>query len=160
LNKTFGTIGDELLARIDETEPELLAISDIDAAKKTSPTAWSKKEIIAHLVDSATNNHQRFVRGTEFKGGKYPSYSQDYLVGLQKPNTFPWTGLVTLWASYNRYLAHILKQMPQAAADYVCTIGDNPPWTLLFIADDYVEHLKHHLNQALGQRYKTTYGTH
>ena len=158
MNKTFVTIADELLTRIDETEPELLAISDADASHKASPGAWSKKEIIGHLIDSATNNHQRFVRGTQFKGGQYPSYDQDYLTGLEKPNTHGWKGLVTLWASYNRYLAHVLKQLPEVAGDYTCTIGNNPPWTLRFIADDYVEHLKHHLNQALDKNYQTTYG--
>jgi hypothetical protein len=159
LNKTFVTIADDLLARIDESEPELLAISESDAALKPSPSAWSRKEIIAHLIDSATNNHQRFVRGTLFEGGEYPSYDADAWVGLQKPNAFAWAGLVALWASYNRYLAHVLKQLPQSAAETYCTIGENPAWTLLFIADDYVEHLKHHLNQALGKKYKTTYGT-
>lgn len=158
MSKTFVQIGDELLARIDETEEELLAISEADASKKPSPDAWSKKEIIAHLIDSATNNHQRFTRGTLFEGGEYPSYDADAWVGLQKPNAFAWTGLVSLWASYNRYLAHVLKQLPPSAAGVYCTIGENPAWTLEFIADDYVEHLKHHLNQALGKRYKTTYG--
>ena len=158
MSKTFAEIGGELLARIDESEPELLAISEKDAAVKPSPEAWSKKEIIAHLIDSATNNHQRFVRGTLFEGGEYPSYDADAWVGLQKPNDFAWKGLVALWASYNRYLAHVLKQFPRSAAEVYCTIGDNPQWTLEFIADDYVEHLKHHLNQALGNRYKTTYG--
>ena len=158
MTKTFASIGEELLQRVDENEAELLAISDVDASLKPSPSKWSRKEIIAHLIDSATNNHQRFVRGTQFKGGAYPSYDQDYLVGLQRPNVYDWKGLVTLWASYNRYLAHILKQLPGSAAEHICTIGNNPPWTLLFIADDYVEHLKHHLNQALGKQYKTTYG--
>ncbi len=158
MDKTFGTIADELLARIDETEPELLAISEADAARKPAADAWSKKEVIAHLIDSATHNHQRFVRGTLFEGGEYPSYDADAWVGLQKPNMFAWVGLVALWASYNRYLAHVLKQLPQRAAESMCTLGDNPAWTLLFIADDYVEHLKHHLNQALGKNYKTTYG--
>ncbi len=29
---------------------------------KLFPNKWSKKEIIGHLINSATNNHQRFVR--------------------------------------------------------------------------------------------------
>ena len=29
---------------------------------KPAANKWSPKEIIGHLIDSATNNHQRFVR--------------------------------------------------------------------------------------------------
>jgi hypothetical protein len=158
VNKTFANIGDELLARINETEPQLLAIPEADAALRPSPDKWSKKEIVGHLIHSANNNHQRFVRGTEFKGGTYPGYHQDYLIGLEKPNDYPWPALVGFWAAYNRYLSHVLKQLPESAGEHVCTVGEYPPATLRFIADDYVEHLKHHLNQALGTKYKTTYG--
>jgi DinB family protein len=155
--KTFASVGYELWQTVNQVEPELKRISDIDAFARPG-AQWSKKEIIAHLIDSATNNHQRFVRGVEQKGGVFPSYPQDFLSKIQRSNEAEWSVVLTLWASYNRYLAHILSSLPPEAQEYVCIVGENPPATLLAIAVDYLEHLKHHLNQAVGKRFETTYG--
>ena len=62
------------------------------------------------------------------------------------------------WAAYNRFLAHVLGQLPEEAAKITCSIGNNPSATLGWIAEDYVSHLKHHLNQILGQTFETSYG--
>lgn len=155
--KTFASLGYDLWQIVNEAEPDLRRISDMDAFARTSPTRWTKKEILAHLIDSATNNHQRFVRGAEQKGGAFPSYNQDLLQKLQRSNEAEWSLVITLWASYNRYLAHILSGLPPEAQECTCTVGDSQPMTLLFVAEDYVEHLKHHLNQILGRRWQSTY---
>jgi hypothetical protein len=155
--QTFASIGYELRQIVNQTEPDLARISDADACKRLNPTKWSKKEILAHLIDSATNNHQRFVRGVEGQGGIFAGYNQDFLVKLQRSNEAEWPLIIALWTTYNRYLAHILSSLPPEAAEYSVTVASNPPATLLFIASDYVEHLKHHLNQIVGRRYTSTY---
>ena len=33
-----------------------------NADVKLGPDKWTLKEMVAHLIDSASNNHQRFVR--------------------------------------------------------------------------------------------------
>ncbi len=151
----FVGLGADLKQIIDQIEPELRKLADPE--KKPDPKHWSPKEIIGHLIDSATNNHQRFVRGAQQKGGIFPSYDQDFCVEFQQPNAVEWGVLLGLWADYNRYIAHVLSQMPPGAERYQVTVGDKP-MTLLFVAQDYVEHLKHHLNQIVGKKYKTTYG--
>ena len=43
--------------------PDLLnKIAEDSFSKKANPDKWSNKEIIGHLIDSAINNHQRWVR--------------------------------------------------------------------------------------------------
>jgi hypothetical protein len=42
--------------------PLLLVIDEQTFSHKPAPGKWSKKEIPGHLVDSANNNHQRFLR--------------------------------------------------------------------------------------------------
>jgi hypothetical protein len=65
---------------------------------------------------------------------------------------------VDFWAAYNRFLAHVLSLLPASAAIITCNIGNNAPATLQFVAEDYVAHLKHHLNQILGKKFETNYG--
>ena len=151
----FVGLGADLRQIINEIEPQLLKTPDPD--KKPDPQHWSPKEIIGHLIDSAANNHQRFVRGAQQKGGAFPGYDQNFCVEFQQPNAVEWGVLLDLWSNYNRYISHVLSQMPPGAERFQVTVGDKP-MSLLFVAQDYVEHLKHHLNQIVGKKYKTTYG--
>ena len=154
---TFAGAARELDRVLAASIPELVAITDQRAAEPHAAGKWSRKEVIGHLIDSASNNHQRFVRGAETHGGEFPGYAQEFCVRVQRPNDVPWTLLVELWASYNRYLAHVIASLPSEAADYPMEVGGGPVVDLLWIAVDYVEHLKHHVNQLLGQRFESTY---
>jgi hypothetical protein len=61
---------------------------------------------------------------------------------------------VDLWASYNRYLAHLIRHLPEAKLDVVCRIGSNAPVSLRYLAEDYVRHLRHHLNRIGALRWQ------
>lgn len=154
---SFSDVGRELLRVVDGSAADLARITDADAIQPRASGKWSRKQILGHLIDSASNNHQRFVRGVEGRGGEFPSYNQDFLVELVRPNDVPWTVIVGLWSNYNRYLAHVLEFMPADGAAHTMRVGTNPETTLLFIASDYVEHLKHHVNQIIGYRFPTQY---
>jgi hypothetical protein len=52
----------------------------------------------------------------------------------------------------------VLSVLPADAGQIMCHVGNNAPATLEWIAQDYVEHLKHHLNQILGKTFATNYG--
>lgn len=153
----FVATGRELDRVLELATPVLSAITDAVAIVPRAPGKWSPKQIIGHLVDSASNNHQRFVRGVQERGGAYPTYDQDSCVALQRPNDVPWAVLLGLWINYNRYLAHVIACLPGDTRLCEMRIGRNAPVTLEWLAFDYVEHLKHHVNQILGPRFETTY---
>ena len=44
---------------------------------KSSPSAWSPKEELGHLLDSAANNHQRIVRAQFEDNLSMPGYEQN-----------------------------------------------------------------------------------
>jgi hypothetical protein len=155
--RTFKHVGHALERVIDACVDDLARVTDADAARPISPGKWSRKQVLGHLIDSASNNHQRFVRGVQDRGGHYPGYDQEFCVTLQRPNDASWSVLVGLWTSYNRYLAHVIGLIPAESAPYAMRVGAGGPTTLLWIATDYVEHLKHHVNQVLGPRFDTTY---
>ena len=155
---SFQGIADDLLRTINEVQPALQSLSDTETSSHPQSGKWSKKEILGHLIDSATNNHQRFVRASLTGALTFPGYEQDALAKLQRANNVEWALLLRLWESYNRYLAHVLSCLPESTANASCVIGSYPPATLAFIAEDYVAHLKHHLNQIIGRRFATAYG--
>jgi hypothetical protein len=159
LSNPFAEVATDLGRTVAQAKPLLARLTNADTSVRPSPKKWSKKEILGHLLDSASNNHQRFVRAALQGELTFPGYDQEKLVDLQKFSEVEWSFLVDLWTSYNRLLAHVLSVLPARAAKITCNVGDNPPATLEWIAQDYVAHLKHHLNQILGKKFETSYGS-
>jgi DinB superfamily len=138
---------ENLLLCVETAAPALREISESESVKPSLPGGWSRKQVIGHLIDSASNNHQRFVRASLQPSLDFPGYDQDGSVHIQAVQQADWQLLVTLWAAYNRYLAHVIAHLPDDKLDTRCRIGAGEPVTLRFLATDYLTHLLHHLEQ-------------
>ncbi|PYP80915.1 MAG: hypothetical protein DMD35_03675 [Gemmatimonadetes bacterium] len=150
-----------LVDALRRTTPALLALDDAATMRRPAPGKWSPREIIGHLVDSASNNHQRFVRMRERDELVVEGYEQDEWVVAQRYQDAPWTELVVLWMTYNRHLARLMAATPAADRDRVRQrhnlhlrayrpMPADRAVTLGYFMNDYVEHLEHHLAQVLG----------
>jgi hypothetical protein len=143
---------------IDRAERRLRAIEDARSGEPPAPGKWSPRQVIGHLIDSASVNHQRFVRAAFQEDLVFPGYAQDDWVALQRYQDSPWRELLTLWASFNRHLAHVMASLPEPvrlrprAPHNLHEIAFRPPAaasdaTLDYFMRDYVAHLQHHLRQ-------------
>ena len=141
---------EELQALVAHASSRLESISEEESLIHPSEGKWSNKEILGHLIDSATNNHQRFVRGQLGAEIRLPGYDQEAWVGTQGYQDESWSTLVHFWKLYNLHLIHIIAKIPHERLATSCFIGDNPPVTLEFIVTDYIRHLRHHLKQIYG----------
>lgn len=144
------SVSEQLRHVIDQTWPQLSNLNEDKVRSPLTPGGWSKKQVLGHLIDSASNNHQRFVRALLQDELTWPGYDQPGCVRVQRYQDYRWPDLVQMWASYNRFLAHVLDSAPASKANTVCRIGDNAPMTLEELARDYVRHLEHHLQQIVG----------
>lgn len=142
-------VAQHLLDTIQKALPSLQQISDADASVKPAPHKWSYKEIIGHLVDSASNNQQKFVRCIQQSGVNMPPYEQDTWVAIQHYNNADWKNVLLVWYEMNKHIAHIMQHIPSSALQNEIYIGNKGPYTLEFIVRDYPEHLKHHLKAIL-----------
>jgi len=140
-------ISKELVETVDLSAQKLVVMTDEVVSRKPSPEKWSIKEIIGHLVDSATNNHNRFIRAQEVDSLVFPKYEQDSWVSKQDYNASSWAELVELWRLYNRHLAQVISRTPKEKLASECTIGPYESVTLQYLIEDYLVHLKHHLDQ-------------
>jgi hypothetical protein len=138
----------DLQETVDAALPRLRAISDAAAAEPRATGKWSRKQIIGHLIDSASNNHQRFIRAQQTDSLSFPPYEQNHWVDSQRYNDRGWADLVTLWHAYNSHLSHVIAQIPDRHLSVSCVIESANPVTLEFLATDYVAHLRHHLAQV------------
>ena len=132
---------------INLTPKMLTEISEENMSTKPSPTKWSKKEIIGHLIDSATNNHHRFVRG-QFENIPEISYDQNNWNEFSFYNQIESKQIISFWTIYNKQIIEIIKRIPKENLEKQIKIGNNI-LTLEFLIIDYVAHLEHHLKQII-----------
>ena len=153
----------ELLQIVDAATPKLLALGDEDSARRPAPGKWSPREIVGHLIDSASNNHQRFVRAVWQDDLVFTGYAQDEWVAAQQYQQASWPELVALWGHFNRHLARVMTVVPADIRNRRHRrhnlhqlawqpVPENEPATLDYFMQDYVRHLEHHVRQILGPR--------
>ena len=140
---------DELNSLIEKSTKTWTSIPKSSWFHKPSSEKWSKGEIAGHLVDSAANNIQRFIRA-QYEEAPNLFYNQNEWVRLNHYETVEKEDLIQLWALLNRQISRIFKNIPPENLDLPCHFkvdGQLQIVPLRYVIEDYVEHLKHHLGQ-------------
>jgi hypothetical protein len=125
----------------------LLSVNPSLAAVPWRAGGWSRKQILGHLLDSAANNRQRFVRAALDGSYNGPGYAQDSWVDLHGYAEQSWETLLRWWQAEHEILVELVDRIPEERLAASCVIAGGDPVTLQFVIDDYVAHQKHHLEQ-------------
>lgn len=150
--------GELLQHIIEEARTKLLTLEEERVAQPIAAGKWSPKQIIGHLIDSASNNHQRFVRAQFTDDLIFPGYRQEEWVVLQEYDSADWQNLVQLWYYFNWQIARVMDITPESKLNMLrpqhnlhqiamYTIPAEEPATLVYFMLDYVKHLENHLKQ-------------
>lgn len=153
---------DDFRQTIEGATSRLLEIPEDQSERPRAEGKWSAKQVIGHLIDSAANNHQRFVRAQFSDELVFQGYAQEDWIRVQHYQEKGWTDLVQLWKLYNQHIAHLMSFIPDDARTRLRSkhnlheiasdaISVDEPVTLDFFMRDYVDHMKKHLTQILGQ---------
>jgi hypothetical protein len=136
-------------AELNELRATLLALPHSLADVPWRVGGWTRKQIVGHLLDSAANNRQRFVRAVI--DGQYagPGYEQDAWVLAHGYAGESWETLLRWWQAEHEILMAVIDHIPKERLDAICVVGDDPPVTLRFLIEDYVHHQQYHFKQLL-----------
>lgn len=134
-------------AQLIELRTALLKVSPALADTPWRPGGWTRKQIVGHLLDSATNNRQRFVRaGTEAQYAG-PQYGQDDWVAAHGYADQSWDDLLRWWIAEHEILMAVVDRIPENRLSAQYRVGDGDPVTLRFLIEDYITHQYHHFRQ-------------
>ena len=129
--------------------PALLCELDVEKFSfKPTPEKWSKKEILGHLIDSAANNHQRFVR-VQFESNPIIAYDQNKWNEFGYYQKMEKNQLISFWTLYNKQLLELIRLIPDKNLSRTCQMKDGTLLNIEFLINDYVVHLEHHLKQIV-----------
>lgn len=144
-------ISSKIEDQVNSVSAWFLSQDDEQLSARPAPGKWSRKEIIGHLCDSAMNNIQRFIRG-QYEENSRINYEQDNWVSLSAYNSRSKEELIALWSSLNKHLCRIIEHMPPENHNRTCIMmslgNETKSYTLKWIAEDYLRHMEHHLNNA------------
>ena len=143
---------------IESATTRLRSMTEAQSEERRAADKWSSKEIVGHLIDSAANNHQRFVRAQFQDDLVFPGYEQESWVAAQHYQQASWPHLVELWEIYNQHLLHLVSHIPAETLGRLHRehslhkiawklVGEGEPTTLEYLIRDYIGHMKHHLRQ-------------
>jgi len=149
-----------LLHIISQAVPKLQFLGKEEVQFKASTDSWSKKEILGHLIDSAYNNHQRFIRAEEQGTLIFQGYAQNEWVKKNGYQNRSFDEIIQTWEVVNRHLAQLIAGLPadllrqETTAHNFHLIGmrrpeEGAPSSLGYLIWDYIFHLEHHLKQLL-----------
>ena len=128
---------------------KLQSLTEDVVNKRPTPSDWSAKEVVGHLIDSASNNHQRFVRLQIADGLTFPDYQHENndWVKIQKYQEASWDDLLDLWQGLNRHIARIIRDVNETCIDHIWVVDEDNTITLGELMIDYLRHLKDHIVQ-------------
>lgn len=140
-------LAERFRAELGRIRQALLAVSPELADVPWRAGGWTRKQIVGHLLDSAANNRQRFVRAAIDGAYAGPTYAQDAWVAAHGYESQAWETLLRWWQAEHEILAAVVDRIPDDRLGTDCTVGDNAPVTLRLLIEDYLAHHRHHLDQ-------------
>ena len=133
--------------QLNEIHSQLFAISPAIADVPWRPGGWTRKQIVGHMLDSAANNRQRFVRAATEGTYTGPKYAQEEWVAAHGYAEQNWDDLLLWWSAEHEILMAVVDRIPEDKIETLCRVGDDEPVTLRFLVEDYIRHQNHHLAQ-------------
>lgn len=140
-------LANDFSARLASAESDLKVLTELEASDSYKPDAWTRKQVLGHLIDSAINNHVRFVMAAldgEYSG---PAYHAQGWVAMHDYANMLWSDLIELWKVHNGLLTRVVWQIPEDKLTAECRIGSDQPVTLRYVIEDYLHHMEEHITE-------------
>ncbi|HAM98528.1 MAG TPA: hypothetical protein DCQ26_07930 [Marinilabiliales bacterium] len=150
--KDFAQIADSMETLVLEWEPKLLKLTDEVLTQRRNSQKRTIKQIVGHMVDSASNNTHRVVH-LQYQPSPlvFPNYAtfgnNDRWIAIQNYQGEGWHNLVKLWKYANLHFAHIIRQVNPDKLSHEWQADPGHKITLKEMIEDYPKHFQLHLSE-------------
>ena len=148
----FTKNNQELIRLIDEWEPKLSQLPEDIVTQRRNSQNRTIKQIIGHMIDSASNNTHRIVH-MQYQASPliFPDYANlgnnDRWIALQNYQDEKWHDLVQLWKYSNIHIVHVINNVSAEKLDNVWISALNNAISLKTMIIDYLQHFRLHLSE-------------
>jgi hypothetical protein len=145
----FKSISQELLHLIEDWEPKLLALGKEAITERRNSQDRTIKQIVGHMVDSASNNTHRIIHLQYQKSPLiFPDYANlgnnDRWIAIQDYQDEDWNNLVKLWKYTNIHIAHVIQNINTEKLENEWISALNEEISLKAMVVDFPRHFKLH----------------
>ena len=152
MTKDFEIVIKGIINLIEDWETRLLDLSDDIVAGKRNIQNRTIKQILGHLVDSASNNIHRIVhlhyQDSPFYFPNYATYgNNDRWIDIQNYQQANWKNLVQLWKYCHLHLVYVIKNIQEDKLENEWIASPENKITLKAMVIDYLRHINLHLNE-------------
>lgn len=152
MNANLNIYADEILSVVNEWEQRLLSLPEEVITDRRNYQNRTIKQLLGHLVDSASNNHQRMIRLQYNESLTFPDYTQDNdrWIAIQDYQHADWKNLISLWKSFNLHMIHLIMSIDKSKLNNSWTDFEGNKVTLRDMIKSYPSHLNLHINDIKG----------
>jgi len=148
----FRANNQELLELIEVWETRFSALGENDVTVCRNTQNRNIKQIVGHMVDSASNNTHRIVhlqyQPSPFSFPCYASFgNNDRWIAIQNYESENWSNLVQLWKYINLHIVHVINNVNEDKLDnqWISATGEKVSLKSMII--DYLRHFKLHIGE-------------
>lgn len=130
-------------------ESTLTTLSNETISYKRNKQNRTIKQILGHLIDSASNNHQRMIRLQYNSELIFPDYRQDNdrWIAIQNYQEANWTNIVQLWKFFNLQIIQVIENVDKSKLQNHWNDFEGTRVTLDDMIIGYLGHLNLHMNE-------------
>lgn len=148
----FNAIAEEIIALANEWEPKLKSLPETVLQEKQNSQNRTIKQIVGHMIDSASNNTHRVVqmqyRETPLRFHNYATYgNNDRWIAIQNYQDENWEILVQHWKYSHLHFAHVIQNIQAEKLNNTWFAGAGEKISLRRMVEDFPGHFKLHLSE-------------
>jgi len=146
----FDRIANELNTFLVEWENKLIHLSEEQISVPRNGQHRNIRQIVGHMVDSASNNTHRIIHlqynKTPLNFPNYATYgNNDRWISIQNYEKENWEDLVNLWKYLHLHIIHVIQQINPEKLHNEWMADKDQKVSLRDMVDDFPRHFRLHL---------------
>ena len=149
----FSNVTTGILQGLNTWEPKLTKLSDDTIMNKRNNQNRTIKQILGHMVDSASNNTHRIIH-LQYQDSpfSFPNYAtngnNDRWIAIQNYQAENWENLIQHWKYSHIHLAHVIENVnPQRVDNEWISESKYGNISLKDMITDFLRHFQLHLGE-------------